>query len=156
MEDERVDEPDHDDMQRRIDKLEDQADENRETIRGLREQADLDSDSISDLRAQADADHETIRVLEEQGEVNRAIIAHLEAEGVLDRDKIANLEAALVTARRIGAAMGVLMNSQKVTNAQAFDLLREASQRSHRKLRDVAEEVLLSGVLPNSPSAPSG
>jgi hypothetical protein len=63
------------------------------------------------------------------------------------RDKIANLERALTSSRRIGAAMGVLMYRHKITIDQAFELLRVASQVTHRKLRDVAEDVLTSGEL---------
>lgn len=117
-----------------MDVLEQQGEADRATIQGLQDQAKLDRQTISDL--------------EDQAEVDQGLIAHLQAEGVIDRDKIANLEAALVTARRIGAAMGVLMASHKVTEPQAFDLLRTASQNRHRKLREVAEDVLLTGTLP--------
>lgn len=61
-----------------------------------------------------------------------------------------HLEQALASSRRIGAAMGVLMASLRLTEDQAFDALRTVSQHSHRKLRDVAEEVLLTGQLPDS------
>jgi hypothetical protein len=61
-----------------------------------------------------------------------------------------HLEQALVSSRRIGAAMGVLMSRLRLTDDQAFDALRTASQHSHRKLRDVAEDVLLTGELPSS------
>jgi hypothetical protein len=72
---------------------------------------------------------------------------HLRQELAEARDKIANLERALTSSRRIGAAMGVLMYRHKITMDQAFDLLRVASQVTHRKLRDVAEDVLTSGEL---------
>jgi hypothetical protein len=76
----------------------------------------------------ADADQETIHGLRLLAEVDHAIIDQLLANGDLDREKIVNLETALVTARRIGAAIGVLMSRHQVTDAQAFNLLREASQ----------------------------
>jgi hypothetical protein len=60
-----------------------------------------------------------------------------------------HLEQALTSSRRIGAAMGVLMASLRLTEDQAFDALRTVSQHSHRKLRDVAEDVLLTGELPS-------
>jgi GAF domain-containing protein len=63
------------------------------------------------------------------------------------QDKIENLERALVTSRRIGVAIGILMARQMVTEEQAFDLLRIASQNSHRKLYDIAEEVAHTGAL---------
>jgi AmiR/NasT family two-component response regulator len=63
-------------------------------------------------------------------------------------DRVANLETALESNREIGAAIGVLMAHHKVTHDEAFALLRSASQRMHRKLRDVASEVVETGTLP--------
>lgn len=60
----------------------------------------------------------------------------------------ANLEVALESSRVIGMAMGIIMSSRLVTAAQAFDALRQASQESNRKLRDVAAEVTETGTLP--------
>lgn len=58
-----------------------------------------------------------------------------------------NLRAALMSNRRIGTAIGILMASHKITDAAAFDLLRTASQRTHRKLHDIADEVVETGWL---------
>lgn len=69
------------------------------------------------------------------------------------QDKIDNLERALQNSRRIGTAIGILMATYKVTDEQAFDLLRIASQTRHRKLADLAEDVLLTGAL-ELPSPP--
>jgi curved DNA-binding protein CbpA len=44
--------------------------------------------------------------------------------------------------RRIGMAMGIVMNQRHVTDTQAFDILRGTSQNTNRKLRDVAEDVI--------------
>jgi hypothetical protein len=63
------------------------------------------------------------------------------------RERISNLEQALSSNREIGVAMGVLMSRQLLTRDQAFDLLRMTSQRTHRKLRDVAYDVVETGVL---------
>jgi hypothetical protein len=63
------------------------------------------------------------------------------------QERIQNLEQALASNREIGIAIGVLMSTQLVTEQQAFDLLRMASQRSHRKLRDVAAGVVETGTL---------
>ena len=52
-----------------------------------------------------------------------------------------------MSARGIGAAMGILMERNKITDEQAFELLRLASQHTHRKLRDVADELILTGAL---------
>ena len=64
------------------------------------------------------------------------------------KDQAANLEMALKTSREIGAAVGVLMAHRRVTHDDAFALLRVASQNLHRKLRDVASEVVETGALP--------
>lgn len=64
-------------------------------------------------------------------------------------NRATNLAVALETSRQIGAAIGVLMATRKVTEQQAFELLRATSQQLHRKLRDVAVEVTETGVLPS-------
>ena len=64
------------------------------------------------------------------------------------QEEIEHLRGALDSNRQIGAATGILMALRGVTQQQAFDLLRQASQHTHQKLRDIAAEVLLTGVLP--------
>jgi hypothetical protein len=64
------------------------------------------------------------------------------------RERAANLEVALESNRHIGTAIGILMAREVLTSDQAFDRLRAVSQRQHRKLRDVAEEVARVGELP--------
>ncbi|UQX89292.1 ANTAR domain-containing protein [Jatrophihabitans telluris] len=59
-----------------------------------------------------------------------------------------NLRQAVLTSREIGAALGILMVTHKATQDEAFALLRSYSQHTHRKLRDVAADVVLSGSLP--------
>lgn len=65
--------------------------------------------------------------------------------------KARNLGRALKTSREIGIAIGVLMAQQKLTRDQAFDLLRIASQHTHRKLADIAAHVAETGALPTIP-----
>lgn len=67
------------------------------------------------------------------------------------RHRADHLNVALVSGRRIGAAIGILMASRRLTEQQAFEALRVSSQRGNRKLRDVAEDVLLTGELPSGP-----
>ena len=69
-------------------------------------------------------------------------------------DHSANLETALQSSREIGIALGILMAHRKITHEAAFALLRTASQTLHRKLRDVASEVVETGTLPDLPSRP--
>jgi len=74
-----------------------------------------------------------------------ALVALHEAEA-----EAANLETALQSNREIGVAMGILMAHHKVTRDDAFALLRQTSQTLHRKLRDIASEVVQTGELPDS------
>ncbi|HEX8095530.1 ANTAR domain-containing protein [Jatrophihabitans sp.] len=61
--------------------------------------------------------------------------------------QVANLEIALHSNRDIGTAIGILMNAHLVTQDQAFTMLRTASQHGHRKLRDIANDVIFTGSL---------
>jgi transcriptional regulator with GAF, ATPase, and Fis domain len=68
-----------------------------------------------------------------------------------EHERAENLEEALRTSREIGMAMGVLMGHNKITEEQAFQLLRQASQNLNRKLRDIAADVVKTGELPECP-----
>ena len=59
-----------------------------------------------------------------------------------------NLEAALASRAVIDQAKGILMERGRLTADQAFQLLVQASSRTNRKLRDVAEELVHTGQLP--------
>jgi hypothetical protein len=60
---------------------------------------------------------------------------------------ILNLEKALESNRQIGMAVGVIMTTYRLTPERSFELLRLASMNHNRKLRDVAESVVLTGSL---------
>ena len=66
----------------------------------------------------------------------------------LAQDKATHLLRALESNREIGVAIGVLMARHQLTRDQAFDVLRVASQRSNRKLIDIAVEVADTGLAP--------
>jgi ANTAR domain-containing protein/GAF domain-containing protein len=72
------------------------------------------------------------------------------------RHEAAHLQTALQTNRQIGAAIGVLMAHHKITEPEAFALLRTTSQTLHRKLRDIAADVVETGTLPDQPAHPHG
>lgn len=63
-------------------------------------------------------------------------------------DQANHLTRALESNREIGVAMGMLMANGRLTQPQAFDQLRTASQSLNRKLRDIAADVALTGRLP--------
>lgn len=81
-----------------------------------------------------------------------ALLLATHASAVLETarqtDRSDNLERALETSREIGIGIGVLMTLHKIPREAAFDLLRIASQSTHRKLRDLAVEVAETGALP--------
>ena len=68
-----------------------------------------------------------------------------------ERERIAGLEQALVSNRSIGMAIGILMAIRRIGQDEAFDLLRTVSQRTNRKLREIADEVVHTGQLPEAP-----
>lgn len=65
---------------------------------------------------------------------------------------VSHLQVALASNRDIGTAMGILMTVHLVSHEEAFDLLRRASQHSHRKLRDVAADVIFTGAVEIPPA----
>ncbi len=106
-------------------------------------------EQIDALRASGERNHDDIIQLQEETTLDRKMIAELQAEGLIDREHITQLELALTTSRKIGAAIGILMATQRCTEDQGFDILCWVSQKSNRKLRDVAGEVVSTGALPN-------
>ncbi len=65
-----------------------------------------------------------------------------------ERGRTENLELALVSREIIGQAQGILMERERITSEQAFDLLRHASQDLNIKLRDVAQDLVDTGQVP--------
>jgi GAF domain-containing protein len=63
-------------------------------------------------------------------------------------EEAANLQIALASNRDIGVAIGILMAQRRVTAEAAYDQLKQASQDLHRKLHDIAGDVMLTGTLP--------
>ena len=63
------------------------------------------------------------------------------------RDDVVNLQHGLQSNREVGVALGILMSRHRITREQAFDLLRLASQHTHRKLHELALEVGEIGML---------
>lgn len=69
-----------------------------------------------------------------------------------ERETISGLEQAVASNRAIGMAIGILMAIRRVSQEDAFSLLKETSQRTNRKLREIADEVVLTGALPPLPA----
>jgi len=83
-----------------------------------------------------------------------ARLALLREELERARQRIANLELALQTNRRIAMAVGIIMARRCVPEDEAFDVLRMTSQQTHRKLRELADEVVYTGAVPDGTAAP--
>jgi AmiR/NasT family two-component response regulator len=82
-------------------------------------------------------------------------ILELETDLQAARRSVTDLTTALESNRDIGAAIGIVMVTRAVESEAAFDLLREASQSRHTKLRDVAREVVALRELAAAPAAPA-
>jgi len=65
-----------------------------------------------------------------------------------ERGRTTNLQTALLSREIIGQAQGILMERERITADQAFDLLRRSSQHLNLKLRDVAQELVDTGAVP--------
>lgn len=86
-----------------------------------------------------EADASTLAVLSTHGAIAVSLVA--------DRHAKDHLTAALANSRKIGAAIGILMYKHQLSEQQAFDALRIASQHGHRKLIEIAYEVVDTGEL---------
>jgi AmiR/NasT family two-component response regulator len=64
------------------------------------------------------------------------------------RDMADNLQTALESRAVIDQAKGILMERGRLTADQAFQALAQASMRTNRKLRDIADHLVTTGELP--------
>jgi GAF domain-containing protein len=80
---------------------------------------------------------------------SHASVALAGAQALADqKEQVAHLGQALTSRDVIGQAKGILMERERLTADQAFDLLRRASQHLNIKLRDVADRVAETGERP--------
>jgi ANTAR domain-containing protein len=97
------------------------------------------------LEQKVEAKQHAISDLEDKAGVDRAVITQLEADGIVDRKEIEGLRIALTSCRRIGVAIGVVMVKRSVNEDEAFAILSTVSQDTHRKVRDLADDVIRTG-----------
>lgn len=119
------------DLQDQIDALAELVKANRTDIESLTHRAEA-------AEARADA-------ADTRADIDREMIAELHRDGVVSRQHAEQMEEALRSSRTIGAAIGLIMGSRQVSDTEAFDVLKLASQNSNRKLRELAAE-LVAGV----------
>ena len=75
-------------------------------------------------------------------------LGHLKAERLeirVAQSQIEQLEEALRSSRIIGAAIGIVMTTREIGYNEALDLLKEQSNRTNVKMRDLCAEMVQSG-----------
>ncbi|GGC89075.1 transcriptional regulator [Tersicoccus solisilvae] len=77
-----------------------------------------------------------------------APFAALVVQQRLHEKDVSHYQEALISSRRIGSAVGILMAQHGVDADDAFGMLRTASQHLNRKLKDLAADVNYTGDLP--------
>ena len=76
-------------------------------------------------------------------------VAHLRTELGLAAEHAEHLEQALLSSRRIGIAVGIVMERHKVTADDAFKVLTRLSMERNEKLRNIADLIATTGELPD-------
>jgi GAF domain-containing protein len=80
-----------------------------------------------------------------------ASVALTAAHSLEDEERrIVNLHSALSSREVIGQAQGILMERERISANQAFDVLRRASQYLNIKLREVAQTLVDTGERPDT------
>jgi GAF domain-containing protein len=87
------------------------------------------------------ASPESLRAGSDVAEVIAVAVANADAHAQLF-DQARNMRLAMESRAVIEQAKGVLMAQRHVDADQAFEILREASQRYNRKLRDIAQGIV--------------
>ncbi|WP_375488500.1 ANTAR domain-containing protein [uncultured Jatrophihabitans sp.] len=103
-------------------------------------QTDAEVDERADLQLARTAE------LGDGDQSEREIIANLQDRLIQSEMAYAHLEGAIASSRRIGAAIGIVMAVSKVTEEAALGVLKTISQRQNRKLRLVADDIVLTGT----------
>ncbi|BCY09465.1 GAF and ANTAR domain-containing protein [Actinoplanes sp. L3-i22] len=78
-----------------------------------------------------------------------ALHGALALSGAATRARNTELTEALRSNRLIGMALGIVMNQRRVTAQQAFEVLRRSSRHRHRKIHDLAAEIVETGEVPD-------
>jgi hypothetical protein len=115
-------------------------------VAALTRRADASHERADAAEARADAAERRVDEAEARSAIDRELLAELQADGVLSREHVADLQTALVTSRVIGAALGILMASRNIGEAEALTVLKVASQRSNTKMRTLAETIVAGAV----------
>jgi hypothetical protein len=97
--------------------------------------------NIYSTQVAAFASPESLRAGLEVAETIAVAVANADAHWQVS-EQARNMRLAMESRSMIEQAKGVLMAQRRVTPEQAFEILREASQRYNRKLRDIAAGIV--------------
>lgn len=120
-----------------------------------RQAFDLGARSMLSFQLFVNGDHlgalnlfgEKVDAFDAESERIGALVAAHAAVAVAGTQQVSQLTQALDTRDLIGQAKGILMERFKITSQQAFLLLSRASSELNIKLRDVAEQLAVSGEM---------
>jgi hypothetical protein len=134
--------PEGPDLQQQIDDLVARVAGNRADIDALTSRADASNSRADAAERRADAAERRVDEMEARSAVDREMLAELQADGMVSREHVRQLETALATSRTIGTAIGILMANRNIGHDEALAVLKGASQRTNRKLRDLATTIV--------------
>ena len=89
----------------------------------------------------------TVRVEQRTTDPTAEELAHLRTRVEFAENRADDLERALVSNRRIGMAIGILLTRLRCSEEQAFEVLRQESMRRNVKVAQLAEQVVYTGAL---------
>jgi hypothetical protein len=90
---------------------------------------------------------------DQRADIDREMILELQADGLVSEQHARDLSVALTSSRTIGAAIGILMTSREISADDAFAILRQTSQDTNRKVREIAAEIVGAAAPSESPSS---
>jgi hypothetical protein len=141
------------DLQRQVDKLAAQVTINRADIDALQFRTADARGRADAIDAHVEAERQRIDALEVRVDIDKELITELLTEGVVQREHADQLKEALASSRKIGAAIGIVMANRRITDEQAFEVLRRASQLANRKIRVLADDIVRTGDVSELPGA---
>ncbi|MCU1538096.1 MAG: hypothetical protein JWP82_2447 [Humibacillus sp.] len=135
-------------LEQHLEELQKQVSANRGDIDALQVTTEETVERTDSVERHVTEDRGRIDALDRRVDVDHELLLELRADGLGQAQVAAHLQVALRSSRLIGAAIGIVMASCKVSEDVAFEMLRKASQDSNTKLRVVADEVLHTGAIP--------
>lgn len=106
---------------------------------------------IDELTRRLDTADAERHSLAERADIDREMLLELQADGLVSEQHARDLEVALKSSRTIGAAIGILMTSREISADEAFAVLRQTSQDTNRKVREIAAEIVEAADPPEVP-----